>query len=172
MKVILYIASSINGCIADKNGNTNWSAEEESSCVLVCQKIGAVVMGRKTYEEYLKVSDDYWPNKKGTTVILTSQNKLPQNKFKTRIINNGPKGAITAFEKIGIKEIIVVGGNQTWTSFMKEGLVDEIFIDIEPQALGNGKALFQGADFNIRLELIESKPLSSQTIQLHYRVKK
>ncbi|HBC72360.1 MAG: Bifunctional deaminase-reductase domain protein [Candidatus Amesbacteria bacterium GW2011_GWB1_47_19] len=172
MKTYFYIASSINGCIADKDGNTPWSDEDNASFMAFCGKIGAVVMGRKTYEEYLTLPSSDWPNPEHTTVILTSRPSLPPNGFKIILTPDGPQGAVSVMSKLGKKEIVVAGGNQTWTSFMKEGLVDEIFLDIEPLALGNGKALFQGADFNIQLEFLSSKPLSPQTLQLHYLVKK
>lgn len=162
----------MNGCIADKDGETPWSDEDNASFMAFCQKFGAVVIGRKTYEEYLTLPASDWPNPNGTTVILTSRPSLPPNGFTTLLTPDGPQGAVSALSRLGKKEIVVIGGNRTWTSFMKEGLVDEIFLDIEPLAFGNGKALFQGADFNVQLELIETKPLSPQTLQLHYRTRK
>jgi dihydrofolate reductase len=169
MKTIFYIASSVNGCIADKDGNTNWSAEDNASFNSMCEKIGAVVMGRNTFNEYLTLSDDDWPNKSGQTVILTLQKTLPNSKFEVYPATS-PSQAINIFEKLKKSELLVIGGNETWTSFMKAGLVDEIFLDIEPVAMGNGKALFQGANFETKLKLVETRQLGPQTIQLHYQV--
>ena len=64
------------------------------------------------------------------------------------------------------------GGHTTWSSFAKEGLVDEIYLDIEPYLFGQGMPLFLPADFEYHLKLIETKNLNSQTLQLHYRVEK
>ncbi|OGD08898.1 hypothetical protein A2397_01390 [Candidatus Amesbacteria bacterium RIFOXYB1_FULL_44_23] len=171
MKVIFYIASSVNGCIADVSGETNWTKESNASYISMCQSAGAIVMGRKTYEEYLTLPDSDWPNQHGPTVVLTSQPKLTKNKFESYLAKT-PVDAINLFKELGKREVIIIGGNQTWTSFMRNNLVDEIYIDIEPVAFGNGKALFQGADFDVRLELLESKSLNSHTIQLHYLIAK
>jgi len=170
MKVYLYIASSLNGCIARKDGSTNWSAEDNTSYLSFCRQIEAVVMGRNTYEEYLKLPDSDWPNPKGTTVVLSSKKILPVNNFQVHIANNGPKEAIEILQNLGKKELIVIGGNKTWTSFMKEGLGDEIILDVEPYIFGGGISLFSGSVFETNLELLERKFLSSQTVQLHYRI--
>lgn len=55
---------------------------------------------------------------------------------------------------------------------MKEGLVDEIYLDIEPIVLGKGIQLFEDADFESKLELLETRKFSNNEIQLHYKVLK
>lgn len=52
------------------------------------------------------------------------------------------------------------------------GLIDEVILDVEPVALGDGIPLFGGKNFQRRLELIESTRLSPHEVQLHYRVVK
>lgn len=62
-------------------------------------------------------------------------------------------------------------GRRTYDMVKKEGLIDEIYIDIEPLILGRGIPLFAVGDFAPRLTLLEIKPLSNrQTVQLHYQV--
>ena len=169
MKIYFYIASSMNGCIDAADGNSDWVSEADNQSFLsTCRRVGAVIMGRKTYEV---LSPNDLPLETGNHIVLTSQN-LTSNNPTVTFTNEGPIGAINILKNKGCKEVVVIGGNQTWTSFMKDGLVDEIFLDIEPLALGNGKALFQGADFNIQLELLATKPLSPQTLHLHYKIKK
>lgn len=55
---------------------------------------------------------------------------------------------------------------------MKEDLIDEIYLDVEPLVFGKGIPIFREADFEYELELMEIKKLNKNTIQLHYRVKK
>ena len=67
---------------------------------------------------------------------------------------------------------MVCGGGELNSSFMKENLVDEMYIDIEPLVFGKGIKVFADAVFEKKLELIETKKFSPNEIQLHYKVKK
>jgi len=69
-------------------------------------------------------------------------------------------------------EVVVAGGGKLNASFLKEGLVDEIYLDVEPIAFGKGIKLFDDEDFEVNLELIEVNKISQNEIQLHYKVKK
>jgi len=68
--------------------------------------------------------------------------------------------------------IILTGGGKLNGAFMKEGLVDEIYLDVEPTVFGKGIPLFGDADFEAKLQLIGTKKLSDNEIQLHYKVLK
>jgi len=172
MKVILYIASTINGMAAKIDGNSDWvSPEDSASFNATCQKAGCAIMGRHTFEIYNPLPFTEWPNINNLHIVLTSHQSL-DTKHPKLLIAKDPKQAIEIAEKQGLNQIVVIGGSQTFGSFMKENLVDELFLDIEPLAFGEGMPLFNAGDFETRLDLLETKPLSPQTIQLHYRVKK
>jgi len=173
MKIIFYIASTINGCIAKQDGSTPWSDEESLSFISKCREVRAAIMGRKTHDKYQTMDLKEWPLTDGPLVVLSSQSGLVSRYPETTFTKEGPAGAVKLLGDKGYKEVIVIGGNQTWTSFAKVGLVDEVFLDIEPLAFGDGKFLFSGGGvFDLKLKLLESRPLSSQTIQLHYLVQK
>ena len=53
---------------------------------------------------------------------------------------------------------------------MKNRLVDEMIIDIEPFVLGNGIRIFSREDFESKLKLLDVKKLKSGILQLHYKV--
>lgn len=55
---------------------------------------------------------------------------------------------------------------------MKEGLIDEIFLDVEPVVFRKGIKLFADADFEAKLELLETRNFSNNEVQLHYKVLK
>lgn len=62
-------------------------------------------------------------------------------------------------------------GRCTYDMVKKEGLIDEIYIDIEPLVLGHGILLFADGDFAPRLKLLGIKTLpNNQTVRLHYQV--
>ena len=72
----------------------------------------------------------------------------------------------------GFTSALVGGGGKLNASFMKENLVDEIYLDVEPVVLGKGVKLFDDGEFEKSLELLVIKKISKDEIQLHYKVKK
>lgn len=56
--------------------------------------------------------------------------------------------------------------------FMKEGLIDEIYLDVEPIIFGKGIPLFTSEDFEYNFQMLDFKKLNENTIQLHYKVLK
>lgn len=57
-------------------------------------------------------------------------------------------------------------------SFIAAGLIDEIFLDVEPHLFGKGIKLFEGKNFEAKLKLLGVKKISKNEVQLHYKVLK
>lgn len=133
------------------------------------KKTGNAVIGRRTYDMV---------KKEGTqlgdvlTVVLTHDAALLAKKSPHTIFTDKPpKDVLTMLERKGFKEAVVAGGGILNSAFLKEGLIDEMYIDIKPLVLGRGIPLFADGDFAPRLKLLEVKTLTNhQTIQLHYKV--
>ena len=165
MKVILYMAITANGYIAKEDNKTPWSDEEWQSFSEKVKEIKNLVIGRKTFEimqkekEFQKIGDPF-------TVIVSNQKEDNSN------FVNSPKQAIKLLEEKGFLKILVAGGGILNSSFMQKGLIDEIYLDIEPFLFGKGINLFAENDFETKLELLETKQLSKNVIQLHYRILK
>jgi dihydrofolate reductase len=66
---------------------------------------------------------------------------------------------------------MVCGGGSN-AGFMKENLIAEIYLDIEPIVFGKGIRLFAESEFETKLRLLEIKKLADNEIQLHYQVLK
>ncbi|TES95125.1 dihydrofolate reductase [Patescibacteria group bacterium] len=166
MRVILYMATTINGYIARKNDETPWSDEEWQSFKKKVSEIGNIVIGQRTYdimkkgEEFQKIGNPF-------TIVLTRKKQEGNSNF---AFVNSPKKALDLLKEKGFSEALIAGGSMLNSSFMQEDLIDEIYLDIEPFVFGNGIKLFADNDFEKKLELIETKPLSKNTIQLHYKV--
>jgi len=67
-------------------------------------------------------------------------------------------------------EAIVIGGAETASEFLQANLVDEVYLNIEPVIFGEGMPLATPASFEAKLNLLETKMLSPQVIQLRYKV--
>ncbi len=165
MKVVLYMAITANGYIAKENNETPWSDEEWESFSTKVKEIKNIVIGRKTFEimekggEFQKIDNPF-------TVIVSNKKENNSN------FVNSPEQAIDLLKEKGFSEVLVAGGGILNSSFMQKGLVDEIYLDIEPFLFGKGIKLFADNDFETKLELLETKQLSKNTIQLHYKILK
>ncbi|HVT00718.1 MAG TPA: dihydrofolate reductase family protein [Patescibacteria group bacterium] len=171
MKVILYMGISINGYIAKENGDSEWTSEEDLQGFYQHSKIaGNIVMGANTFKS---ASDyGYFPFPDALNVVMTQKEIENTWEHQAVFTNDSPKDVLKMLEEKGYKEAFVAGGGRLNSSFMKEKLIDEIYLDVEPLVLGKGIKLFAEDDFEFDLEFIESKNINLNTIQLHYRVVK
>ena len=69
-------------------------------------------------------------------------------------------------------DIIVYGGASFDSSLIKENLIDEYYLFINPVAIGNGKTIFKDLKEIRKFTLLESIAFDSGTVLLHYEVKK
>jgi dihydrofolate reductase len=69
-------------------------------------------------------------------------------------------------------DIIVYGGASFDSSLIKENLIDEFYLFINPVAIGNGKTIFKDLKEIRKFALIESITFGSGIVLLHYEVKR
>lgn len=83
-----------------------------------------------------------------------------------------PKHALEIL-RVGLFDTaLVAGGGMLNASFLNENLIDEIYLDMEPFIFADGINLFIGATRDIKLKLLNTKKIGSDTMQLHYQVLK
>ena|SRR3989338_7854779 len=168
MKVILYMATTVNGYIATENDDCPWSNAVWDSYYKIAKQFKAVVLGRRTYE-IMKEVDEFEKIGSPFTVVVSKEDFAHGSNF---AIAKSPQEALKILKEKNFAKVLVGGGGTLNSSFMKENLIDEIILDVEPLIFGKGIKLFSDNDFDAKLELIETKSLSKNTIQLHYRVLK
>jgi dihydrofolate reductase len=168
MQVMLYMATTVNGYIAKENNETPWSDDEWQSFSQFVKEIGNIIVGKNTYE-IMKEEDEF--NKIGNpfTIVVSKEDFIHNSNF---AIAKSPKEALKILKEKNFSKAIVAGGGMLNSSFMKEHLIDEIYLDVEPLVFGKGIKLFSDNDFDAKFELTETKKLSKNTIQLHYKVLK
>jgi dihydrofolate reductase len=169
MKKILYLAQTVNGYIARENNSTPWSKEEFTTYYSTVKKTKNLILGRRTYQ-IMKKYGELAKCGKPFTVIVTKSRKLKPG---SRVaIANSPSAAVKILKSKGFNEAIIGGGSRLATSFFKKGLIDEIYLDVEPMVFGKGIPLFQKSGMEAKLRLIKTAKLSRNTIRLQYRVLK
>ncbi len=160
-----------NGYIARENGDSEWTSEEDLKGFQTHSKnAGNIIMGKNTY---LYASQSGLLPFEGALNVVISHEKL-ENKYGGQVIitDQAPKEVLRMLEQKGFTTAFLAGGGQLNSSFLKENLIDEIYLDVEPLLFGKGIKIFAEADFDVELELIESTQLNKDTVQLHYRVLK
>ena len=168
MKVILYMAITTNGMIARKNLETPWSDEEFTSYYEKVKEIGNVIVGSRTYPQFLE--SDIVSMGNPLMVVLTRSEKV-SSKENVVFVSSATK-ALELIKDKGFEQALVTGGGETNKAFLETGLIDEIYLDIEPRIFGEGIPLFSPSNVELKLKLLETKKISDQTIQLHYKVEK
>lgn len=142
-KIILYIAISSDGFIADVNGGVDWlpqpKNEEELEIVgykKLMSRIDTILMGSKSYEQILGFGDWAWKDKQ--TYVFTSQT-LKSDKQYINVTHDTPIEFMKKLkERNSDKDIWLLGGAELAKSFAQNNLIDEIILTIVPQILEDG----------------------------------
>lgn len=172
----VYIATSIDGYIADKNGGIEWldtipiPKNEDMGYVEFTNEIDALVMGRNTFETVLGFDVD-WPYKKPVFVLSTTLDKIPNShKGKAHLVKGTLSEILDQIHNKGCYRLYIDGGI-TIQRFLKEDLIDELIITIIPVLLGGGPPLFSELPKLLEFELVESKVYFKQLVQHHFKRK-
>ena len=165
-KIILYIATSLDGFIAKEDGNIDWLTKYENSgedygFKELYDKIGAVLVRGTTYGQ---IEDAY----KGKEAYVFSRTKSKQKADNIHFFSGDVKEIVNNLKLGNNKNIWLVGGAALVNQFLNADLIDEYIITIIPTLLGKGISLFQGKNPESNLRLLNVKHYDSGLVQLHY----
>lgn len=164
------MATTINGFIAKNDDSSAFLTKEESaSYVNAIKNAGALIIGRRTYEILSKQPEFQEFLKAGVKIVAVSSSNF-KVLSSTHSVASSPQEALKILKDF--KEIVVAGGSKLNASFLKENLIDEIYIDIEPTVLGKGIPLLRDSDIEKNLKFLGLKYITENEIQLHYKVLK
>ena len=166
-KVVVYIASSLDGYIARENGDIDWLPEpSESGYNAFYKSVDTIIMGKTTYAQVLTFGSYPYKNKKSFVFSRTNRD----NDDNVEFVSDIAKFVDDDFPGAG-KNIWLVGGSQIIASFLKQRAIDEIIITVIPVLLGKGIPLFMNLEKETNLELIKTEKFG-QLVDLHYKVLK
>lgn len=166
-KISIYIAASIDGYIARKDGGLDWldrvgGFDEDYGFKKLLSSIDALIIGRKTYEVATTVADPY-PGKK----VVVLSNSLNSVRNDMELYRGDLAELLTKLHKDGIKHIWIDGGT-TISQFLSCQMVDTMTLSIIPVILGSGIPLFNMIDKEIPFRVISSQAYPSGLVQLRY----
>jgi dihydrofolate reductase len=163
------MATTVNGFIARENYDSNWTSSEDlKKFSEISKECGNVIFGRATYE--ILKNEGNFPLPDRLNIVLTTNPELLSEKSNVIISNKKPRDILKLLENRGMDTAFLAGGSKINASFIKENLIDEIYITIEPLVFGHGIPLFSPAQFEKNLKLIETILISKNEIQLHYKI--
>lgn len=166
-KIVLFIATSIDGFIAGKNGNTDWLyTDGDFGYREFYSSIDTVLMGYNTYY-YIKHFPQYpYPDKKN--YVFSRQKRKPENN-PVEFCFGDVAGFTRKLKKQPGKNIWLVGGSRINSILLNAGLIDLMIISVHPVALGQGVKLFRDESLKkLHFNLIGHKVFDRGLVQLTY----
>jgi dihydrofolate reductase len=157
---------SLDGRIArDSKHFTGWSSREDKEFLhSFLDNSDVVVVGRNTW-----VAARHRLSKRNC-VVFTSKVDGVVVKGENLVFFNPRKSDFFDFvSKSGFVKVAVLGGSMVFSYFLDNGLVDNIYLTVEPLVFGSGLCLFD-SKFEIRkFNLVSFKRLNSNgSLLLHY----
>lgn len=170
-KLVLFIASSLDGYIATEEHSLDWlfavEGEGDNGISKFYETVDSILMGRVTYDWIMDYEKGKFPYE-GKECFVFSKSRKEDNPYVTFVNEDIPQFTKNLKNKNG-KAIWLVGGGNLLDTFMKENLVDEIIITIAPVLIGSGIPLFKNYHFQTSL-LLKSVNRFNQFVELHYEV--
>ncbi len=164
IKCFIVAALTTDGFLAkDKNQvSTSWnSSEDKKHFVELTKKAGVVVFGSTTFETFGK------PLKDRLNIVYSRSKKYEG----VEMAEDTPEVLLKRLEERGFSEVAICGGSSIYTKFLKAGVVDTLYLTVEPILFGKGITLFND-DVNFRLELISQNSTPQGTIFKEYKILK
>ena len=171
MDVIYYVASSLDGYIATRDGEVNWLnpyqiAGEDYGYAAFLDSVDGLILGSRTYEQVLDFGVE-WPYPGKPTWVM-SRRSLETPFEGVQVTSQSPSHLMAELEQRGHRRLWLVGGTAIVDAFRNANLITEYQIAIMPTLLGRGFALFSAAKSAKPLHLIHSISYPNGVVQLHY----
>lgn len=168
MKVYIIAALTADGFIGrdESHHSIDWTSPEDSKLYRqMTKEAGVMVMGSRTFSTINRGL----PGRK--TIVYTSHPENIANIEGVEATSEAPAELLMRLEKEGFSQVAICGGSTIYHQFMQTGVVDELYLTIEPVLFGKGIPLFSG-QLNVKLQLKDVKHLNENTLQLRYVVLK
>jgi dihydrofolate reductase len=183
-KLIYSAIASLDGYIADKDGNFEWAMPDEEVHTFINdleRPVGTYLYGRRMYEtmvgwetdptlaEQSSVMRDFAEIWRAADKIVYSKTLETASSARTRIERDFYPDTVRRM-KAQAERDISVGGPDLATQALKTGLVDECHVFVTPIVVGGGKRSLPN-DVRLKLELLDERRFDNGMVYLHYRTR-
>ena len=184
MKCSVFIATSVDGFIADERGQVDWLHQVGKQGVDLGEKkdmgfaahiasVDCMIMGRKCMEtlDGFQLTPEQWPYGDTRIIVLSNTVKEVPESLKGRVemYSGGVSELVTQLESEGYQHAYIDGG-VTIQAFLNLKLINEMCITLAPVLLGKGRPLFGEVFANIHLTDAKATAYANDFVQLTYQV--
>jgi dihydrofolate reductase len=171
-KVILGFGISLDGYIARRNGALDFlvlDKEGESVMADFFSKIDTTIMGRKTAVGWVRMrKSGEIPDAPGMANYVLSRRWKPGKREGFEVVSGSLTALVRKLKSRPGRDIYLGGGGELARSFLREDLVDELFLGIGPLLLGDGIPAFPSKFPQRSFRLTECKSYSNGSVGLRY----
>ncbi len=181
-KLIYSAITSLDGYVADENGNFDWAVPDEEVHAFINdleRLVGTYLYGRRMYEVMVgwetmeldagqpPVMKDFAQLWKAADKVVFSTTLHAVSSARTRIERRFDVDAIRQM-KAAAQSDLSVGGPHLAAQAINAGLVDELHLFITPIVVGGGNPSLPG-NARVELELLDERRFTNGAAHLHYR---
>jgi dihydrofolate reductase len=181
VKLIYAALASLDGYVADEDGNFDWAEPDEEVHTFVNdlqRPIGTMLLGRRMYDvlvawETMETIDepaqiqDFAEIWRASDKIVYSRTLETASSEKTRIERTFDPDAVRRMKQEAARDLSI-GGPDLAAQAIEAGSVDEIQLFLTPIVVGGGtRALRNGV--RVTLELLDERRFGNGTVYLRYR---
>lgn len=173
-KAVLFIAMSLDGYIADRDGNVNWLGGEEpgrddmKTYSRFIEGVDTIIMGWNTYRQITtELSPNEWVYAGMATYVVT--HKDMQSTKEIQFTDKSPCELVQELKQQDGKDIWVCGGPGIVRQLARKDMIDQYYINVIPTILGDGIRLFEPIEKEIKLKLVETVSYNGITDLIYER---
>ncbi|WP_271252389.1 dihydrofolate reductase family protein [Pseudanabaena sp. Chao 1811] len=167
-KLILYIATSLDGYVARSSGAVDWLfTDQDYGYEAFYETCDRLLMGRTTYEQIKSWGDYPYPDKQG---FVFSRNIQQDRDDNVTFVSSDLVSFVNNLKNQDGKDIWLVGGAAIAKTCLENNLVNKLILSIHPIILGEGIALFPPPLPTLNLKLEDLQVFNTGLVQITYQV--
>ena len=173
MKNSIFIGTSLDGYIADKEGGLDYlhgipnHTHDDMGYHSFISGIDAIIMGRTTFETICSFDGD-WPYEVPVFVLSNTLMEIPSAQKGKAYLAKGPLTEVLAEIRSQDFYNLYIDGGKTIQSFLQEDVIDEMIITSIPILLGGGFSLFGELTNPMLFKCVETKILVDAIVQSRF----
>lgn len=184
-KLKLQVQMTVDGFISGMNNDMNWMTFNWSDDIKryvdeLTKSVDTILLGKNLAMGFIPhwaavANDKDNPEQEAgitytqTPKIVFSKTLVKSEWENTEVENGDFVEKIIALKNQPGKDLIVYGGGEFVSSLIKEKLIDELHLFVNPSILGKGMPIFQDVDAMQKLSLVSSKHFDCGIIVLVYK---
>jgi dihydrofolate reductase len=187
-KLKLQVQMTVDGFVAGTNGEMDWTTRDWDEKLIeyvtgITESFDCIVLGRRLAQGFIPhwagvVEDPSHPEfaagkifSETPKVVFTKS--LDRSEWENTVLAKGDlTDEITRLKEQSGKDIIAYGGASFVSALIKQGLIDEFHLFINPVAIGQGMAIFKELDSKQDLALVKSTSFKCGIVVLNYELKR